>query len=496
MAISTAIPLGAVARTVGYKTTYKNLRGGAVMLPQHIAVIGQGNTAATYSLEKRRVTSLKEIGDTYGYGSPLYLAGRELYSVSQSVGSIPVTIFPLEDAVSGDPSVGDITPSGTQTKTAEYQVIIGGVRSLVFSIAAADTVAARVTAITDAINGVLAMPVIATDSTTKVDLESKWKGASANDITISIVGDTTAGTSFAVTDMASGAVNPTVDDALLLFGNIWYTIVVNCLQPSDTTAIAAISSFGEGRWAPQVGRPFVSFIGSTETDVSTAIVLPESRKTDPVTSQIPVPGSPNLPCMIAAAAAAQVALTADSVPAHDYGSKKMKGLTPGNDEDQWDYNSRDLAVKSGCSTIEVKDGVVNLSDVVTFYHPTGEEPPAFRKVVTIMKLMNVLFNLDLIYKTEEWDGAPLVPDDQLVTEPTAKKPKMATAATSGMIDSLAQAAILSDPEAIKKTIVSGISETNPDRLDQSFTLQISGNACIISIDDNFGFYFGTVQPVA
>ena len=58
MAISTAVDASAVARVVGIRTEFVDLRGGRVtLLPQRIAVIGQGNTASTYPTTKLQVTS-------------------------------------------------------------------------------------------------------------------------------------------------------------------------------------------------------------------------------------------------------------------------------------------------------------------------------------------------------------------------------------------------------------------------------------------------------
>ncbi len=80
-----------------------------------------------------------------------------------------------------------------------------------------DSVADIITAATAAINATLEMPVIATDATpgtsTEVGIASKWAGTSANDIVIEIVGPTTAGVSFAITQPVGGLVNPDVDDA-------------------------------------------------------------------------------------------------------------------------------------------------------------------------------------------------------------------------------------------------------------------------------------------
>jgi len=180
----------------------------------------------------------------------------------------------------------------------------------------------------------------------------------------------------------------------------------------------------------------------------------------------------------------------------DYGSTNLSGLTPGTDAEQWLYSQRDAAVKLGLSTTQVKDGVMNLSDTVTFYHPSGETPPAYRYVCDFMKIANIIFNLDLIFVQPEWDGAPLIPDDQATTNRNAKKPFMAKSAVAQMIDSLALNAIISDPETAKKNVVAAINSSNPKRLDIATTIQLSGNTNIISVDLEWGFYFGVAPVVA
>ena len=56
-------------------------------------------------------------------------------------------------------------------------------------------------------------------------------------------------------------------------------------------------------------------------------------------------------------------------------------------------------------------------------------------------------------------------------------------------------AIISDPDTAKGTIVAVISSTNPKRLDVTYTVALSGNTNIISIDFYFGFYFGPAPVV-
>lgn len=502
MAISSAVDASAVARVVGIKTIFKDLRGGGILfLPQRIAVVGQGSTASTYDTTKRQVTSATEAATLYGFGSPIHLAVLQLLPTNgDGVGTIPVTVYPLVDDGSGVASAGDITPSGAATEAAAYRVRVNNIDSEEFVISVGDSVADIITAATAAINAVLEMPVIATDATpgtsTEVGIASKWKGTGANDIVIEIVGPTTAGVSFAITQPVGGLVNPDVDGALNQVGNVWETMVLNCMDVADTTTLDKYSTFGEGRWGALVRKPLVVLTGNTATTVTAATAVSDARKTDRTNGQLVAPGSNDLPFIVAARQLARIAKVANNNPPQDYGSQDATGLTPGADGDQWAYPDRDSAVKKGSSTVEVKDSVVNISDVVTFYHPSGDPIPAYRYVCDIVKLQNIIFNLDLIFATKEWDGAPLIPDDQPTVNRSAKKPKSAVAAVAALLDSLGLNAIISDPETAKENTLAEIDSQNPKRLNVSTTVQLSGNTNIISVDLNFGFFFGTASVVA
>lgn len=497
MPISTAVDNSAVAKTLGIQTNFKDLRGGSILyLPQRIAVVGQGASASVYSLTKQQVTSAFQAGTLYGFGSPIHLAVSQLLPRNgDGVGTIPVTIYPLEDDDDGVASSGDITPSGTQTVSAEYVVLVNNIRSEPFVILASASVATRVASITTAINSVLEMPIIATNSTTKVDIDAKWAGVSSNDIVIEIVGSTTAGTAFAITQPTGGLVNPNVDSALAQMGDIWETLVLNCLDIADTTTLGKFTTLGEGRWGALVRKPLIVFTGNNETTVSNATAVSDARKTDRVNAQLVAPASNDLPFVIASKQLARIAVVANNNPARGYGGQKATGLTAGADGSQWTYPDRDSAVKKGSSTIEVKDSVVNISDVVTFYHPSGDQNPAYRYVVNLVKLQNIIFNTNLIFSADEWNDAPLIPDGQPTVNPEAKNPSMAKAAVATMLQYLADNAIISDVDYAKNSIMVEIDAQNPNRLNIAFTVKLSGNIDIISIDLNFGFYFGIVTAV-
>lgn len=483
----------AVAKVTGFDTSFKDLRGSSVLnLPQHVALIGQGNTANTYSTTKRRVYSAGEVGTVYGFGSPLHLAAMELLPQNgDGLGAIPLTVFPLTDHGSGVVATGDITPSGTLSKATSVQIRVAGILSDKFTVpAGAVSVATFITNAIAACTAIINFPFNAANGTTKLNLTSKWKGLSANGAKVELIYDTTVGLNFAITQPAGGLNNPDVSTATNQFGSVWYTMAVNCLEQTDTTNLDVYSNVADGRWGVYMYKPLVFFTGSNTTVAATAYAQSNTRKTDRGNSVISVPGSPEFPFAIAARAVARMAKMADSNPPTDYGGLKLDTIIAGDDLVQWDYTTRDAIVKAGTSTTESRDGVVVLSDVVTFWHPTGEEPPAYRYVVDIVRLQNILFNLQLRFASPEWESAPLLPGNQVSNNPNARRESDAKGVICGVMDALGLAAIIADPDFSKKTAIAKISSQNPKRLDMSVSVKLSGNTNIKSFDLAFGFYFG------
>lgn len=491
------VDASAVARVVGITTEFKDLRaGGVLFLPQRIAVFAQGSSSATYSTDKFQITSAFQAGSRYGFGSPIHLICRELFPLNgDGVGTIPVTVYPMEDAYDAVAATGTITPTGTQTAQKSYRVKVNEILSEEFVLAVDDDVETACDKIVAAIDAVLEMPVDTTDNATSVTLTAKWAGLTGNDIHVEIVGEE-AGITFGVTQPSGGLINPDVDTELAKVGNVWESMGLNALNIDDTTTLDKFQTWGEGRWGELVRKPALIFTGNTDTTVSDAIVESDSRKDDRINVALPGPDSKNLPFVVAARELAVIARVANNNPARDYGSQPARGLVPGADGVQWTYTQRDQAVKGGHSTIEVRDGVVHLSDIVTMYHPTGDPLPAYRYVVDIVKLQNIIFNVDLIFNTTEWDGAPLIPDDQPTVNRDAKKPKMAIADVNALIDSLGLNAIISDPKSAKKQTTAEIDSMNPKRLNVSMTVPISGNTNIKSVTLNWGFFFGTPAVVS
>lgn len=491
MALSTAVPPSAVARVVGVETRFLNLQQNASsFLPQRVAVVGQGSDLATYTTTPVQVFTAAEVGTTFGFGSPLHLASKQLFPINDDgIGAIPVTLYPLDPAGGAVAAAGDVTLTGTQTNAASYQIRVSGIVSDNVLIPATTTAAAAVALFVTAINAQVDMPVIAVDGTLGVlDLTSKWAGESGNDIFIEVLG-IPDGIAFAVTQPTAGATNPDVDLALANINSIWETMVLNCLNSTDTTSLDKYKSWGEGRLDPLTNKTAIVFSGSVATD-TVLLAAGALRTTDRINSLIPVEASPNLPLQIVARALSRIAPLANSNPPNDYAGLELSGIIAGDESTRWTYAQRDVLVKAGISTVQIIDGAPRISDTVTFYHPVGEEPPAFRYVVDIVKLQNIQFSTEVIFANAEWDGVPLLNDDDVTINPTAKKPKDAVAVISSMIRGLGLNAIIADVEAAVATVAAEIDGTNPKRLNATFTVKLSGNANIISVDLNFGFNFG------
>lgn len=327
-----------------------------------------------------------------------------------------------------------------------------------------------------------------TVAASKVSLTSVWKGESANAIKIAMVGDNTLGVTWGITQPTGGLVNPSVAPALAQFGTIWETLVMNAMGPNDVAAMDALADFNEGRWNELVRKPFVAVTGNTAPVVTDAYAVPAQRKTDRTNAFLVAPGSPNLPYMVAARQLARIAVEANENPPTDYGALEATGLTQGNDSDQWDQILKELALQNGCSSVDVVDNVIQIADVVTFYHPTGEEDPAYRYVVDIIKLQNCLYSIGLPFTKREWAGAPLVPSDQVVTNPKARKPSDVIATVAGVVTGLGKAAIIANPDQAIASIKASI--TGPKRIDFEVTVQLSGNTNVKSATLRFGFNYG------
>jgi phage tail sheath gpL-like len=511
MAISTAVGLERVSRIVGYKITKGNFSNVTPNLPQRIAILGEANTAnqGTLNLTPVEITSAQEAGQLYGYGSPIYNMMRILRPVTGGgIGGIPTIVYPQAVAGGAVAAEREITPTGTATENGVHTVVING-REVVdggrydINIVTGDTPAVISSKITDAINNVLGAPVGATTNAApdRSTLLSKWAGLTSEDLTVTMnTNGNTLGVTYAITSTATGAATPTVTAALILFGSDWNTIVVN--PYSVTATLDELEVFNgipdptnpTGRFVGIIMKPFISLFGELSEDKNDYTAWSSARTTEVTNTICPAPGSDGWPMEAAANVALLFGRRAQDEPHLDINALSYPDMpipADGNIGDFADYNNRDFLVKNGSSTVDLVASRYQMQDFVTTYHPVGEEPPQFRYCRNLMLDFNVRFGYYLLEQINVVDHT-IADDDDVVSASNVIKPKQWKQVVDAYADDLANRALIAQAPFMQDSIIVGISATNPDRLETSFSYKRTGIARISSTTAEAGFNFGEV----
>lgn len=503
MAISTSVGLERVSRIVGYTLDKGNFQNETPNLPQRIAILGEANTAnqGTLDLTPLEITSLKQAGVAYGYGSPIYNMLRILRPTNGGgIGGIPVIVYPQAEAGGAVAAARDITPTGTATGNGTHTVVINGRRGIDggrydFNVVIGDTPAAIMTKMIDVVNNVLATPVIATQGTGKVVATTKWAGLTSEELNITIdTNDTTTGVTYAVVSSATGAGTPSISAALALFSNDWNTIVINTYGEVVNDDLEAFNGIPDpttptGRYVGIIMKPFIALFGSTIDDPSS---LTDPRKLEVTNAVCPAPGSDAFSMEAAANMAVLFARQAQDSPHLDVNAKTYPDMPTPEDGDigsMASYDFRDSVVKLGCSTVVLSGGRYQVQDFVTTYHPDGETPPQYRYCRNLMLDFNIRFGYYLLEQIHVVDHV-IVADADVVKASNVIKPKIWKQILLKFAEELGLRGLIADVPFMQDSILTGLNGSNPDRLDTSFSYKRSGTARISSTTAKAGFNFG------
>jgi phage tail sheath gpL-like len=505
---SDAVGIERISRIVGYKIIKGNFQESSPNLPQRVALLAEANTdnQTDLSVEPLQITSAQQAGIVYGYGSPIYLAARILFpKQGGGIGGIPVVVYAQEEAIGATAKIIEIEPAGVATSNGVHTLVIAG-RTIVdgasydIEIVAGDTTAEITAKITDVINNVLGSPVTATDTDYTAELTSKWKGLTANGLSVTVDdnGDS-LGITYTITTLQAGAGTPSVADSLESFGNNWNTIVINSYGavPAIITELESYNGVPDpttptGRFAGIVMKPFIALTGSVLEDPS-SITDADARKPNVTIAICPAPLSAGLALEAAANMAVLFAVVSQNSPHLDVAGKNYPDMpTPLVIGAMSDYNNRDVIVKKGCSTVDLAAGYYKVMDFVTTYHPVGETPPQFSFCRNLVVDFNVYYGYYLLEQTYVVDHA-IAADSDTVTASKVIKPKQWKAVLKGYASDLSKRALIVTPEFMVAGLVVNLSTSNPDRLETAFPYKRSGFVRIASTTAQAGFNFGTLN---
>lgn len=502
---SNAVGSEVVSRIVGYKIEKGNFSEVSPNLPQRIAIIGEANTANQTDLVTSgvQITSARQAGQLYGYGSPIHRAMCILRPASGiGVGGIPTYVYAQAAAGGGAARVQTITITGTATGNSTHTVVISGRRGLDgvsydVNVVSGDTPTLIAAKVRDVINNVLGTPVIATAALGVVTCTAKWVGLTSQDINITVDNnDVGVGVTYAVAETAAGSGTPSVAAALTSFGADWNTIVVNTYG-TVTSVMDALEAFNgipdpttpTGRYTGIIMKPMIAITGSVVADPSS---ITDSRKDNVTIAIAPAPLSKGLPLEAAANMAALFARVCQDTPHLDVAGLSYPDMpTPETIGAMADFTSRDTIVKKGCSTVDLVSGRYQIQDFVTTYHPVGETPPQFRYCRNIMLDMNVYFGYYLKEQLYVKDHV-IANDEDTVTASRVVKPKTWKAVVIKYAEELGRRALIADVAFMQDSVATTISTVNPDRLETTFSYKRTGTARIAATTATAGFNFGTV----
>lgn len=503
-AISTAVGLERKSRISGYKINKGVFEPDNSNLPQIIAIFGEANTANQTGLDTDpfEVTSAKEAGERYGWGSPIHQMLRILRPANGTgIGGIPTVVIPQVSDEAATATVHEFTVSGTATTNATHTLVIGGRRNVdfveySFSVVKGDTAAQIAQKMADAVNGVLGSPVIATVNAAVLTLTTKWKGATSAKLQTRIFSGTkAAGISYAKTTSTDGAGTVSLASALTHFANKWFTCVIN---PYDDH-LDTLEQFNgipdpndpTGQYAGLTFQPFLAFFGSVlDSRTALAAITDDADRVEQVTNVLcPAPKSEGFPWEAATNVVRLFARTMQDTPHLDVNDRAYPDMPVPDNEligDMADYNNRDYLVKRGCSTVTLENGAYVIQDLVTTYHPAGESPLQY----SYARNLNLDFNVSYVYRALERVNVKdhvLIRDNQITDVSKSIKPVEWKSVLSDFFGDLAERALINEPDFSRESLNVQVSTTNPDRFETFFRYKRTGIARIQSTDVEAGF---------
>lgn len=362
-------------------------------------IIGQMLATGTATPDEPVLVSSADQAKTlFGIGSMLARM-VEVARLNNPAGEI--WCIPVEDAGAGVAAEGTITFTGPATAAGTLNLYIGAQRVQV-AVASGDTATAIGTAVAAAINADTTLPVTAGAALGVVTITARHAGALGNDIKLQfnyrgLAGGESmpAGLSAVIVDMADGATNPTLTNALAAMGDEEYDFIIH--PYSDSTSLDAFKTLmndTSGRWAynKQIYGHVYTAMRGTFSALTTAGAL---RNDQHMTIAGVEPGVPTVVWEYAAAYGSRNAVFIAADPARPTQTGELIGVLPAGPSQRFLLTERETLLNNGIATSFTSGGAVRIERAITTYQENsfGQSDPSYLDSETLHQLANIIRRL-------------------------------------------------------------------------------------------------------
>lgn len=458
------------ARASGVFVEEKNVvrSFASLIAPQILLIFGQYNSGKSPTDNvPQLITSLEDAWNRYGRGS--LLSRLIAKALSGSRGQVDIYAVPLAEIGGGAFAAGKITVSGTASANGVLSVAIGD-DIYELAVASGATAASVMTALANLINANLDSMFTANYASPDVDVTCRHRGAFGNDVNILVSPKAKdvvpAGLTVTITQIASGASNPTIATAMGNLGDRFYTAIV--CPYNDSTNTGLLRTNWITRASASVKKPYMAFVGFDLTRANYLTELDnhntQSTCTLPTFEILLTPGF-ELAAEVAGEFARQQ-LSAPNKPIRNTVLRAAK-TRPGFINLTWEQKNQ--LVNAGGSWFSIsEDGSVVLGDICTSRTRTdaGAESYDWLFVETMANLQTKIYSLDQVFSSGKYESAIVVADTDVSNLPYAVRPRTAKQDVIKLIDELwIPFGLSKQRDDIVKNIQSNINTGNASRID-------------------------------
>ncbi|MDP2167985.1 MAG: phage tail sheath C-terminal domain-containing protein [Thermodesulfovibrionales bacterium] len=420
---------------------------------QKLLIVGQKTSSGTVAQKvPTKVFSDKTAETYFGAGSLCHLMAR---AAIKSNPYLDLTVIGLDDAGAGVAATGTVTFTGPATSAGVLTLYIGN-QKVEIAIAKDDTATVIGAALVAQIAKQPDLPVTSAAALGVVTLTAKNKGICGNQIGLGYDLTNAAGVTVAIVAMASGATNPTLQDALTVVFAGDYNIVVTPFN--NQTDLGTLKTHLDSVSGPMEQRPGIGVYGMNGAlaDATTlAGQVNSGRMLGAYVRCTSATKRRSMPYEIASAKAALLAYEED--PARPLNGLELSSIAVPDISDRLSRTEQETCLSNGVAPLEVGPGEkVQVVRAISTYlkDAQGVDDISLFDITTIR-------TLDYLRKACRERVALRFPREKL----SSKTPPKVRAELLDVLMKLEELEIVEEVAANKAGLIVERSVQDPNRLD-------------------------------